>query len=242
MNLKELKRKVMIDTLLTPTTLVLGTIGAVGLLFGWALSSAATVVVGVLGLLGAAGTSVTSFFSNFDEMADRAVKAYKLQEIQEKETALDELDANLKKDRDPRDQTYLREIRAVYKTFLKDIAEGKYCDYVTNDTLKQLEEMFQAVVASLKYSYDLWEDSNEASGDVRKRILQEREHVITEVGASVERMTASISNIRALSFKSKKEDLRDMRDRLKDNLEIARRTQERVQALEKPGYERFEAN
>jgi len=224
--MNEIRKKILLDLFVTPTTIGTGSLGVSLLLISWAIgASAIWPFLGFLSILIGIGAVITNIMFNLESISRKAVEALKEQAEQTQDAQLDELDALLCKDRDPRDQGFLRDMRAIYDELKGDIEQGKLSSYVTPETLVQLEELFQACVKSLRYSYDLWETSKSAKGRPKDKILQEREQVLQEIGKSVERFTENVTSIRSLSHKTKNGDLSQLREQLDRSLEIARRTE-----------------
>jgi hypothetical protein len=224
--MNEIRKKIILDLCVTPTTIGTGSLGVSLLLISWAIgASAIWPFLGFISILIGIGAIATNWLFNLEAISKKAVETLRDQAEAAQDLKLDELDELLCRDRDPRDQGYLRDLRAIYDELKEDVAQGKLSKYVTPDTLVQLEELFQACVKSLRYSYDLWESSKAARGGPKNKILQERENVLTEIGKSVERFTENVTTIRSLSHKTQNGDLSKLRTDLDRSLEIARRTE-----------------
>ena len=240
---QDINNKMLLDLLVGPVTTGLTTLGVSLLLISWAFGlSAIFPFLGLIAILAGVGVAATSFVFNHEEATSQAVKAIQEQARQVKENELDQLDALLVVARGPqpdRDQSYLRELRVSYDHFLKDVEQGNLSEFVTEDIIKQIKDLFDGCIKSLSYSYDLWTNASKVQGKAREDFLKDREAVIDEVGKSLERFNETIIGVRNLNLKSKQGDLGKLRQQLDDSLEVARRTEQRMAELEGGSYGSF---
>lgn len=243
MTAQEINNKALLDLLVGPVTTGLTTLGVSLLLISWAFGlSAIFPFLGLIAILAGVGVATTSFIFNYEEAVSQALKAIQEQARLVKEEELDQLDAFLVAARGPqpdRDQSYLRELRTSYEHFLKDVEQGNLSEFVSEDIIKQIKDLFDGCIKSLSYSYDLWTSANKVQGKTREDFLNDREAVIDEVGKSVDRFNETIIGIRNLNLKSKKGDLGKLRQQLDDSLEVARKTEQRMAELEGGSYGNF---
>ncbi len=232
MTIGDIKKKILLDLAVSPTTVGLTTIGISLIIFYWAFNL--TVIwpfLGFASILASVGIAITNLMLNLDTLTSQAVEKINEEKRIVRQQELDSLDQCLVVARGPqpeRDQTFLRELRGLYDDFFQDLKDNKLSEFVNNETIDQIKELFDACVHSLSDSYDLWLSASKSRGEAKTKFMNEREAILDEVGKSVERFTETITGIRALNLKGKKSDLSQLRNQLNDSLEIARRTEQRM--------------
>lgn len=232
--MNEIQKKVLLDLLVNPTTSFSTVVGTSLLLAGWAAGSALVGFVGVMLLLIGAGVTVTSLICNFEGLTVKAIKALRDEREAAKNRELNDLDRRLVRDRDPRDQQMLRELRQLRQEFRDDMAGERLSACVPPEAVDQIEELFWGCVKSLEYVYKLMETAKGRRGKAKEKILTEREQVLTEVRKSVDQFRDNIAAIRTLSHKAENTDLAQLREQLNHSLEVARRAE---QAMHEPTVE-----
>ncbi|HRX81188.1 MAG TPA: hypothetical protein P5307_19100, partial [Pirellulaceae bacterium] len=148
------------------------------------------------------------------------------------EAGLDRLETQLRGDRDPRTQTYLRHLRELYRNFQEDLDAGKV-SRSARTVLVDVENLFRAAVKHLEHSYHLWETASRMSGDPKRTMLDAREQVVQEVQKSVEHVSRIIEQFHSFRVKEDETELAKLRQELDDTMLAARRAEERVAALGK---------
>lgn len=232
---EQLKRQILLDLLVTPVTCGLQAIGTSLFFIGWAFGLTPLIhFTGLVCCLAGFLIVANRFIFNYEEIGVKALKKLQDKVLVERDKELDVLDEKLTRDRDPRDQTYLRNLRALYKSFQEDLRKGNVSEYVPAETIEQIGKLFDACVGSLEQSFRLWENSRDLeNSDFKKKVLEERNRIIEEVGKTVETVSETINQVRSMSLGSEGQDLAKMRSQLADGIEIARRTEKRVQAMER---------
>ncbi len=224
----DVRKKVLLDLFASPGTLLPIVGGVSALILSWALDAGAVVnFLGVGGLLAGAGWFVTRLIFGLENMVDDAYTFLHSQESEKQEQALDELDAKLKKDRDPRTQESLRELRRLCGDLVKDVEDGKI-NRNSYEILRIVQDLFRASVAQLELSYSLWARAKEISGDAKKATLKERDEVLGEVVDTIRHLDKTIRQFRGLSGREKKENLGQLREELDEAIRVAHRTDERL--------------
>lgn len=234
-----IRKRAILDLFVTPWTLGSTTIGITLLLLSWALGGGAVMTfLGFLGVLIGVGWAGTNFALNLESVVQNAAKSIELETREAVKKRLDDLDTNLCKDRDPRDQTYLRDMRELFDAFVADYDAGNFKEFCTSETVGQIKELFNAVVKKLEAAYKIWESSRNLRGPAKDLAQADRDKIIEDVGKAVEHMGEVISGIRSLTTKAETGDLDRLRDNLDRQLNAARRTQERMEGLNQELHER----
>ena len=224
----DVRRKVLLDLFASPSTLIPIVGGASTLILSWALGGgAAWNIVGMAGILAGLGWFGTRIILGLEKITADAYEYLRSQQIRKQQENLDQLDRKLRKDRDPRTQESLCELRTVYVRFVEDVKSGKISS-AAGDVVEIVDEMFVNAVAQLERSYQLWRDAKETNGGAQKRMLTERDEVVNEVLETVRHLENTIQQFRSVGAKRKGKQLGRLREELDEALRVARRTEERI--------------
>lgn len=231
------RRKVLLDLIASPWTLVPGAGGLSLLLVSWGIdqSTGWLPFLGVAGLLAGFGTLATRWLFQHDEIARDAFADLQQEAIDLKEQELDRLAERLSQDKDPRDEKSLQHLRDLYGAFRLDTAWTKRLE--GNSVLEinsQVENLFRACIASFERSVEL----RDAARGMRTRegqrnILESREQLLEEIEQSVRQLAGTLDNVKALSLaKTPAQDLARLRQDLSASLDVAKKVEERMHTLE----------
>ncbi len=230
----DVRKKVLMDMFAAPSSLLPIVGGLSALILSWALEgggATACLGLGMVGVLGGLGILATRLILGLENITNDAYQYLHAEELTKQEESLDELCNKLKKDRDPRTQNSLRELRDLYATFAEDVKAGKIIR-ATHAVLEIVEELFRTAVAQLERSYELWCSARKQSGASKEKTLRKREEVIREVVDAVEHLAKTIEQCRSLAAKKDRKDLSQLRQELDEAIQVARRTEERMASWE----------
>lgn len=133
------------------------------------------------------------------------------------------------KNRDPRDQTALRDLRIMYDEFQRDIVGGKISRNVTVSMLSQVDQIFDACIHELEQADNIWKTmNNKISDTLKSQLNKQREEIILAVQESVGNMALVINEIRSIRQQSNVDELKALGHKLSQHLETAKRVEERV--------------
>jgi hypothetical protein len=229
--MNSVKKQVILDILVSPVVILPAMVGASCLILSWAIASATLAFWGIVGVLGAGGIAVTRAIFNFEDFSKNASQKIKQEARNKLDHELALLDNKLTLDKDPRDQTYLRNLRSIYESFLQDLEANKY-PHITDDIKEQIDELFNICVRSLEHQHNLWRQSKRTNGKPREKILAKREAELLEIGKTVDEIHATIDSLQIINFESKTEELAKKRKELNRSLSVAKRINERIKALD----------
>ena len=228
----DVRKKVLLDLFASPSTLIPIVGGASMLMLSWALDGGAVWnLVGMAGILGGLGWFATRIVLGLEKITADAYEYLRSQQVRKQQENLDQLDHKLCKDRDPRTQESLRELRTVYAGFVEDVKSRKI-SAAAHDIVDIVDEMFVGAVGQLERSYQFWRDAKETNGGARKRMLQERDEVVNEVLETVRHLENTIGQFRSVGAKKQGKQLGRLRNELDEALRVARRTEERIASWE----------
>lgn len=231
------RRKVLLDLVAAPSTLIPAALGASSLLVSLAAdgNTALWAFAGIAGLLGSMGVLATRWIYGADAIMRRAHESLTRADQQAKDRELDELDRRLRTDKDPRPEACLADLRALRDGFQNDATwSAGVGPRSSQEIANKVEKLFQACIISLRRSHDLWETASRMrTADARQSALEQRERLVEEIRASVKQLAKTIDGVRAMSLQQKQDqDLSQVRQELDESLEVARRVEERMQSLE----------
>ena len=122
----EVKRKVYLDLFASPYSLLPFAGGLTSLMAGWAVGGEQTLMIaGVAGVLAGIGVTASRLIWGIEGLTEKAYEYQVDKQQKDQEQRLDELDDKLTKDRDPRTQTCLRELRLLYGNLKEAADKGK---------------------------------------------------------------------------------------------------------------------
>lgn len=233
MDKKRLRQKVLLNLASSSWTLVpaLAGISILFVLWTFSISYPLAVVVGVLGLVAGVGSFLTRLFLGDSSAGEKAIADLRREHEQEQIDELDELDEQLTRDRDPRTQKMLRDLRSLVTTF----KDNSYNDNLNTSSLLDIttgvEELFEEGIKMLRKSLEFYRtarDFNDKS--TRETILQRREGVLTDVGKSIDQLGKLLTDIQGMDVQDHSQQDR-IRQELKDSFEVAKRVRERMSDL-----------
>lgn len=229
-----LKRTVISEVLLVPSVLWPLVGGVAAGLLAWASGGNVILsLVAAVGILGGIGWMLLRSGLQVEKIANKAMQAAQQSQRAEENRQLDALAEQLRTDRDHRTQDYLSLLRSLRSDF-EAAAAGEGVRIRSAHMSEQLSLAFNMIVDQLRQSYRLWERSEQLVGETRENTLAERETLLSQTKLTLDRYQAVVDRFRAMVKKEEGADLKDLQQELEATLRIARRTEERMQELEKP--------
>lgn len=232
------RKRFILKLLSMPSSLVPMLAGLTDLIVLWGLNlkSGPAAFAGLASMLFGAGIFMTRLLIGNKKTIQSVLQSMQMDEIKRRERLLDDLDRRLSKDKDPRDEDLLRDLRSMIDLFQKggdmtDPLGGK----ITFDILTGVDRMFRECVLHLDKTLELKENAETmATKALKKQLLIQREKMIRDIAQSITHLGKILSDITAHS--SGLDDLRDsdlsrIRAELDRNLAVARKVNERMGAL-----------
>jgi hypothetical protein len=230
---KELRNKVLIDLFAAPAAVIPAAIGASMMILGWAFGGGGILGFGgFMALLAGIGIGVTRFVLFKDKITNKAFAALDTLEEKEKNEELDSLDIKLTKDRDPRTQSALRDMRALYKSFHEQIrGETLKADGTTIDGV---ETLFNECVSHLGETLILSSTIRSMNSEAAKQpIIDAREGLIVEVQKTIDRLSSIMDGLRQLAVSANTKELERVRSELEQGLEVSKRVDDALRGAGK---------
>ena len=162
-------------------------------------------------------------------------KAYEYEvdkQQREQEKKLDDLDERLTRDRDPRTQTCLRELRLLYGNLKQAAAQGKISKS-SYEVIEGVGKVVNECVKQLEHSHSLWETARNMQGPARNAMLEQRDELIQDVVNTVVDVGKMVESFFVSTSQSNRDQLDRVRRELNESIEAARRAEARTAELER---------
>ncbi len=233
MDQKRLRQKVLLNLASSPITLgpVLGGVSLLAVLWTFSISAPFLVVVGVLGIVSGIGSFLTRLILGDSSAGKKAIDDLRREHEQEQIDELDELELELKKDRDPRTQKMLHDLRSLVKTFKDNTYDDNLNASSLLDIAVGVEDLFEEGVRMLRKSLEFYRTAKDFNDKTtRETIQQRREEVLGDVGKSIEQLGKLLTDIQEMDVQDDSQQER-IRQELRDSFEIAKRVREQMAGL-----------
>ena len=229
----------MADIVSSPLVLMPFMVGSMAFvsLFALGLKGSAAVgavLIGLVGTLASAGTFLTKFILGRDDRIRKFVEASRSKAKRDKRQALDHFHHRLTVDGDERTETAMQDLRSLRQAFRQlDKIAPDLNRVMIEDIQQRSEELFQQCVSSLEKTLQLWKTAESlASTTARKPILEQREKLVAEVVQTVEHMSQTLASVQGITSRSDGDiRLQRLRSELDQSLEVAKKVEQRVDAL-----------
>lgn len=233
MDQTRLRQKVLLNLASSPITLIpsLAGISILFVLWTFSINTPLMAFLGILGLLAGVGSFFTRLFMGDSRVAEKSIADLRREREQEQIDRLDELSDQLTKDRDPRTEKMLQDLRALVKTFKESSHDGNLNASSLGDIRTGIEDLFEEGVKMLRKSLEFYRtarDINDTS--TRETILGRREEVLNDVQKSVDQLGTLLTDIQRMDVADDSQQERIRRE-LKDSFEVAKRVRERMSDL-----------
>ncbi len=242
MDKQEYRKRVLLGLMTRPRTL-LPLVGGASLLIGsWALGQGGGGLpfAGFVGMLVGVGMFLSNAFTGGGKVAERVVEGMRKEGQKSRERSLDELERRLTTDGDPRTERALRDLRRLAQSLEQEDAWSSEFNARTGfDILSDVNQLFETSVGYLEKSLDIWRAAQGIrQPKVRETLLEQREHLVRDVQGGVEHLGDVLAQLQALQAGvGSRSAIQRLRDELDQNLEVARRVEERMAEWDTPNAE-----
>lgn len=231
----ELRNKVIIDLIAAPIAVIPSAIGLSMIILGWAFGTGGLGFGGLMSLVVGVCIGATRFLLKKDEIIDKAFQALDALQEEEKNKELDDLDTKLTRDRDPRTQSALRDMRALYRSFHEQVRSSII--KADEQTTEGIEVLFNECVSHLGETLVLNDTARNMTSDVAKKpILEAREGLIQSVQDTINRLSSIMDGLRQLSVQTNTEEMERVQRELEQGLEVSRQVDNALRSAGKNDY------
>lgn len=218
--MKELRKRIMLELLVTPMTIVPLALGATAFLLSYVFGGTMAFLAFISTLIGF-GAMLTNFVFNMKAVSERALQQWRKSEKQKQDAVLNALSIKLVRTTDTTDdETHLANLRELYRQFCEDLEQHRISEHTPPDMLDQIDQMFKACVNSLEESYEIYRMTQKMKGELKKGMIQQRKDMIDNVGKSVAEMSNAINEVRSLKLKANNKELEQIRKNLSRSLSV----------------------
>jgi hypothetical protein len=226
----EIRRRLLLRLFGDPLTIGLGLLGTTSLLspLFFQFEPAIPLFVGVSGIVSAMGVVAIKLLVSKDQIAEEVHAELEEEAVQKADVDLDRLAADLELDNDPRTESYLSDLRALYRRFHHDSDWRNGVNEVAQSDISEgIESLFAGCVTSLRRSLALADTLSAVSTEAARASLQmERERLLAEVETSVASLSRLVTELNSLGTQQGGEspDLSRIRSEIGLSLKAARAT------------------
>ena len=230
--MKDFRARIASELLWAPSVALPMVAGVSAWLISWAIGGAAALnSTGLVLVLGSVGWLATRVIFLMDDVAAKILRDDAVKMIRDEEEKLDQLQLQLRSDRDYRTKDYLTLLRTCRSEFEK-LAKSPGIVIQSQEIVKQVRQLFWSATEQLEQSQKLYELAERLSGVEKKKIQEQRENTLGDIRESIEHMQSAIKHYQELMNKEQQSDLGSLRDELDASLRVAKRTEERMRELE----------
>lgn len=232
----ELRNKVIIDLIAAPIAVIPAAIGLSMMILGWAFGGGGLLGFGgFMSLLAGVGIGLTRFFLFKDKIINKAFQALDILQEEEKTKELDDLDAKLTRDRDPRTQSALRDMRALYHSFHQQVRDSTIkADEIS---IEGVELLFNECVSHLGETLILNTTIRNMTSEAARTPIQEaREGLIISVQEMINRLSRIMDGLRQLSVQANTDEMERVQRELEQGLEVSKQVDDALRGAGKKDY------
>lgn len=234
----KLKRRILLKLVSSPLTLLPFVGGVTTMVGAWALNTHVPIglFAGLAGILVGTGAFLSRLTLGGETAAKQVLEEMQQEARRAREAALDDLDARLAADGDPRTESALRDLRTFMKAFHeRETWASGLNSRLTYDIMQGVEELFNRCVQSLEETLKLWRTAQEMrTKSARTPILGQRERIIREVASSIDQLGKLLVELQNLESGARAPaGLARVRKELDQSLAMARSIDEHMKALDK---------
>ena len=229
----DVKRKVLLDLFVSPYNLIPLAGGLTSLMAGWAANGEPRLIMaGLAGVLAGIGVTASRWIWGLESLTQKAYEYEVENKQQRQQQRLDDLDAKLTKDRDPRTQSCLRELRSLHAN-LKRAAKKDEISTAKFEIIRGVENVMDECVKQLEHSYSLWETHRKLQGPAAESLMEQRNQLIQDVVVTVADVATMVESYFVSAGQRNRSSLDQVRRELNESIEAAKRAEARTAELDR---------
>lgn len=218
--LSEVRKKVYLDLFGSPLTAIPLCLGLCGFILSWAVGGVAILnLVGGIGLLVGVGNFISRLAIDGEKLVANQEQYEKEFANKQRELKLNQLAEDLKKDRDPRNDECLVQIRELHSIVRGDVQKGR----VSSSVLTTVDQLFNLCVNQLEETYTLYCQAKNLEGEAKRLLLEDRETKINRCIETTQHLTTVVAQYREVQSKQEAEAIAKHRRKLDCEIEVTRR-------------------
>jgi hypothetical protein len=236
-------KKLIIDLLVSPFTVVPVVAGASVILFNWAIEGAILYsFFGFLGIVGGLGIAATKFIFSFDSLIEKAYnQEEELEKSKRNEDRLQLITQTknlIKSSGDEQSEILFGEFIRLFTLLKQDIHNSNLTnslkDEIQSSIEKVVEQCMNFIQQAVKYhrQASAIRKRNKEAMKTKVKLEQSKEKIITQIEKSLEDFRTMVESYHEMVTKKATDEISKMHEDLKSNLEVARRVKERMSSFE----------
>lgn len=237
----DIGKRVLKEVSLHPVTLYGTSLGLGSILFGALNSSVLPQGSLWMVLLGIASTGlgavnwIYQYFFRHEVYLKNCLKQYAESAEEQRRNEIETLRRQLATDSDLRDEKLLDELLALASVF-QSTQNWKLDSYSQFEITHKVNTLFEEGINNLRKTLQLRDAAGSiASVSIRDGILQQREEILTDLTESINQLGHVLNGLQESGLKESGQNLKSIVQELDATLAIARRVQQRIQALDTEG-------
>ncbi len=232
----EFRKRVMLKAVTAPTVLFPGVFGAAAVAVGLAAGDFYGFMgfLGITGLVWAIGAGTTRLLLGTDKLGQEVLDESDARRRDAVFARLKEVERRLEKTRDPRTFALIRTLRDQRQRL--DEAVEKQAFPVPPELAAMSRQLYDTCVESLERSATLWETARKmATRQAREELMQKREAMLDEVRDGAAQWALTLDRLQAAPLErgDTAQAVARIREELDRELDVARKVEERMTALER---------
>jgi hypothetical protein len=229
-----------LKNLLTSTPVVLPAVLGIGSLLVGLLTGNPAGTFGVLGMAGLAlgvGVATWRWLTGSERLTQEALEQLQSGAEREHRSYLRQLQRRLRKDKDPRTNEVVKQLKALRSRLTRVGLIGRRRISETAAEIRDdARQLYRSCLTSLERTLDHQQAAGEmTTPELRQKLLSAREELISQIGESIVRLGATLDHLQtsALEPGRQSEELTRMRRELQTGLEVARRVEQRMDQIDR---------
>jgi hypothetical protein len=208
MDMQALKKRVLLDLLLSPISLIPAVAGISALLVSWAGGPWWWLTfTGICAILASLGINITILMLDLPRRINEAVQNLESKDQSARSNLLKNLQRSMARDRYREVAVQLLALYGEYCEYKKDLAD--------REIVRQMDSLFDALVKQL-----------ERYCKVKKKEVNRRERLIEEIRGGLETATSAVGSFHTFTAATEESEVSRLRSELEVSLEMARRLDE----------------
>ena len=221
---------------LMPVAVGAASLGMASLLSAPPLSFFGIVGWGLVGL--GFGRAIWRFTIGHRALAENSIRDVRRRVQRGHLDYLRSLRRRIRRDRDPRTSRIVIELQRIYERLCRlESPEPQSDTRILPALHDQAQQLYGSCLQSLERSYQLWNGARDmATPEARDRLLADRDRMVADVELSIQHLDASLDHLNTAVLRNDETDTTDqgrLREELEQGLEVARRVEERIDAIER---------
>ena len=226
----DVNKKVLLELVSAPVSLLPAAVGICMLLAAWAFSSSFFGFLGVCGILAGMAMFVIRLIFQLNKLTEKAQQWQLSHDSKNREIKLDELYNKLCYDLDPRTETALRDLRSLQINFKKHIRDGTIKGQIGSIISENVDALFDGCVVQLRRSFEMFKAARNLKGEPRATLREQRDVIVADVVESIDELSRTITKCYEMAT-NRTTSLAEKRKELQATMEAVAQAEQEVENI-----------